>query len=90
MGKESKRVLVSMKVVDGYTPIHPALDFWDDSAIVSIGEQFQYEYDNDIYGKYGYMDAIYNPIFIILLFDRRILLISLESLLFILPIWVFV
>ena len=42
----SKPTLVSREMVNGYTPVHPALDFWEGRAIVSIGQQIQYNYDN--------------------------------------------
>jgi hypothetical protein len=31
----------SVKIVDGYKSIHPALDFWEDKAIVSVGVQLE-------------------------------------------------
>lgn len=53
-----RRALVSTEIVDNYTSVHPALDFWATPqgarAIVSVGEQVRLEYDNgDIEFKEG-------------------------------------
>lgn len=36
-----KKEIVSKQFVDGYTSIHPALDFWGENAILSIGQQVE-------------------------------------------------
>jgi hypothetical protein len=43
----SKKEIIKTEIVDGYTPVHPALDFWDSNAIVAIGEQIQRTYNDD-------------------------------------------
>jgi len=50
-----KKEILGTEMVSGYTPIHPALDFWEegkrghnvDRAIVSIGQQVKYIYDDE-------------------------------------------
>ncbi len=45
MGRGKKEVVES-KIVEDYTAVHPALDFLENMAVVSIGEQVQNTYDN--------------------------------------------
>ena len=39
-----KKILTSVQPVNNYTVIHPALDFWDGTAIVSVGCKWQENY----------------------------------------------
>lgn len=41
-----KKSLVKVQIVAHYTPVHPALDFYDGKAITSIGERMEYTYSN--------------------------------------------
>lgn len=47
MARTKKPIVVDTKIVDSFTPVHPALDFFGSKAIVSVGEQVQLTYDND-------------------------------------------
>lgn len=42
----AKREVVAKKFVNNYTPVHPALDFWDNRAIVSVGHQLEITYND--------------------------------------------
>ena len=39
------KVLQAVEPVNEYATVHPALDFWDDRAIVSIGCKWQETYE---------------------------------------------
>lgn len=56
----AKKEIIARSFVDGYVPIHPALDFWDnDKACVSIGQQMQLIYsDGSVDFKDGEMTIL--------------------------------
>ena len=55
----SKRKIITTTVVNNYTPIHPALDFTEDTAIVSVGIQLRHDYENnDIEFKDGELTVL--------------------------------
>lgn len=59
-----KKQLVSVQPVNNYITVHPALDFWDETAIVSVGCKWQENYQTvDNQGNIKNSDVIFttNP-----------------------------